>query len=155
MGTGPSNLQHFSIVGALTLVTTGIIYLLLSGDIIGFGFFEIPFAASAEAGIIDAFFTGHFILIAFLFSIIIVPLLYSVIAFRQREGDDTDAPHIHENTTLEIAWTVLPLLLVFGFGWWGVSSYTIAITLQPKSGERLDSSPGPEMGLDLFLPGAR
>ncbi|MEM9774301.1 MAG: cytochrome c oxidase subunit II [Chloroflexota bacterium] len=120
------NLKHFSIIGVLILAVTGSVYYILSTF-----FFELPEAASAQAAVIDALFNGHYILIAFLFSIVFVPLIYAVIVFRQQEGDETDAPHIHENTVLEIAWTVLPLFLVLGFGIWGVVSYNSVIASSP------------------------
>ncbi|MEM8857391.1 MAG: cytochrome c oxidase subunit II [Chloroflexota bacterium] len=121
------NLRHFSIIGVLILVVTGAVYYILSTF-----FFELPEAASAQAAVIDALFNGHYILIAFLFAIVFVPMIYSVVVFRQQEGDETDAPHIHENTALEIAWTVLPLFLVLGFGIWGVASYNSVIASSPN-----------------------
>ncbi len=120
------NAKHFSIVGVAIAIVTYLVYFILSTF-----FFELPEAASAEATIIDALFNGHYILIAFLFAIVVVPMVYSIAVFRQEEGDDTDAPHIHENTALEIAWTVLPIFLVIGFGVWGVSSYNQVIASEP------------------------
>lgn len=113
------NAKHFSIIGILIAIVTVVVYYTLSTY-----FFELPPAASAQAEVIDALFNGHYILIAFLFAVIVVPLVYSIIVFRQQEGDETDAPHIHENTALEIAWTVLPIIFVVGFGVWGLRSYS-------------------------------
>lgn len=121
------NARHFSIVGIGIIIVTGLVYYILTDF-----FFELPEAASAEAVIIDALFAGHYILIAFLFAIIVVPMLYAIAVFRQEEGDETDAPHVHENTALEIAWTVLPILLVIGFGIWGVVSYNQVIASEPN-----------------------
>ena len=120
------NAKHFSIVGILIPIVTAVVYYTISTF-----FFELPEAASAEASIIDDLFNGHYILIAFLFAIVVVPLVYSITVFRQEEGDETDAPHIHENTTLEIAWTVLPIFLVIGFGIWGVTNYNAVIASEP------------------------
>ena len=39
-------------------------------------------------------------------------LLYSVIRFRARKGDNSDGPPIHGNTTLEFTWTVIPAVIV-------------------------------------------
>lgn len=112
------NAKHFSIVGVLIAILTVLVYLAISRF-----FFQLPTAAAEQAILIDEMFTGHYILIAFLFSIVVVPMGYSIAVFRQEEGDETDAPHIHENTALEIAWTVVPILIVIGFGVWGVASY--------------------------------
>ncbi len=124
-----SNTVHFSIIGVLIVVCTLAVYTILTGAVpftdisIGYGLFEIPQAASAQAQPIDWLFDAHFWLIAFLFAVIVVPLLYSIVVFRQEEGDETDAPHIHGNTALEIAWTVVPLIFVAAFIVWGWQSY--------------------------------
>lgn len=135
----PSNAVQFSIIGVLIAVCTVVVYIILSGinplsgEVMGYGFFQPPEAASRQAAPIDALFQGHFWLIAFLFAVIVVPLLYSIVMFRQEEGDETDAPHIHGNTALEIAWTVLPLIFVFGFAIWGWTSYFDVIS--PRDNE--------------------
>ncbi len=79
----------------------------------------LPRASSAEAGPIDALFNGHYWMIAFLFSLIMVMMLYSVFVFRRQDGDETDGPHIHSNTKLEIGWTIVPTAVVLAFGVWG------------------------------------
>ncbi len=76
------NAKHFSIIGVLIAVVTVAVYYVLTDF-----FFELPEAASAQAQIIDDLFNGHYILIAFLFAIVVVPLLYSVVMLRQEEGD--------------------------------------------------------------------
>lgn len=118
-------IRHFSIITALTAVSTFGVYLLINLFL-----FERPFGVSNEAVLIERMFQAHFWLIGFLFSIIVVPLLYAVIVFRQKPGDDSDAPHIHGNTTLEIAWTILPVILVIGFAVWGVALYTDIVSAE-------------------------
>lgn len=142
------NTRHFSIVGVLILVLTGVMYLLLSGDLIGFGFFQRPPAASEEAATIDTLFVRHYWLIAFLFSVIVVPLMYAIFAFSQEEGDETDAPHIHGNTMLEIAWTTVPLIFVAVFSVWGFVSYTDVIAEEP--GEVLIRTQGYKWDWDFW-----
>jgi cytochrome c oxidase subunit 2 len=46
------------------------------------------------------------------FVIVVGWLLFNVIRFRRRPGDDTPPRQVHGNTTLEIVWTVIPILLV-------------------------------------------
>jgi cytochrome c oxidase subunit 2 len=82
--------------------------------------FQLPKAASAQAAPIDALFTGHFVVIAFLFSLVVTFMLVSLVLFRRKSDDDGDGEHIHGNTALEIAWTVAPLALVIVFAIWGV-----------------------------------
>ena len=107
------NRNHIINVTALVFIVTVPLYYLLRV------IYALPQAASAEAGPIDQMFTGHFIAIAFLFSLIMVFMLYSAVVFRRKPGDESDGPHIHSNTALEIAWTILPTFVVIGFGIWG------------------------------------
>jgi cytochrome c oxidase subunit 2 len=51
-----------------------------------------------------------------IFAIVMAVLLYSVFAFRVAPDDDSDGPSIHGNTNLEIAWTVVPAILVIAIG---------------------------------------
>lgn len=107
------NLRHILIVTALVIVTTVGLRLLFNW------IFALPIAASAEAQPIDVLFNGHFWMIAFLFALIMVLMLYSAFVFRRQPEDETDGPHIHGNTALEIGWTIVPTFVVIGFGVWG------------------------------------
>lgn len=95
--------------------------------------FALPVAASAEATPIDNLFNGHYWMIAFLFSLIMVLMIYSVFVFRREDDDETDGPHVHSNTKLEIGWTIIPLFVVLGFGFWG--AVTLNEITSPKEGE--------------------
>lgn len=95
--------------------------------------FALPMAASAEARPIDVMFSAHYWLIAFLFSLIMVMMLYAVFVFRRKDGDETDGPHVHGNTALEIGWTIVPTFVVIGFGIWG--AVTLNEITRPKPDE--------------------
>ena len=56
---------------------------------------------------------------SFFFALIVVPIAYSLIVFRRKKGETGDGEHIEGNTKLEIAWTVLPLFVVFLFAYLG------------------------------------
>lgn len=123
------NLRHFLIVLALVIFSTvGLRYLF-------YWIFALPVAASAEAQPIDALFNAHFWMIAFLFALIMVIMLYSTVVFRRQPGDESDGAHFHSNTTLEIVWTVLPLFTVIGFGIWG--AIILNDITSPKPGEMI------------------
>lgn len=107
------NSTHLLIVAVLIVVTSVGLYFLLDA------IYQLPIAASAEAVPIDQLFDAHFIMIAFLFSLIMVFMIYSVFTFRRKPGDDTDGVHFHGHTGLEIGWTIVPLITVIGFGLWG------------------------------------
>jgi cytochrome c oxidase subunit 2 len=51
-----------------------------------------------------------------IFSLVAAVIVYAVWTFRVQPDDDTDGPPIHGNTGLEIAWTVVPAVLVIAIG---------------------------------------
>jgi cytochrome c oxidase subunit 2 len=54
-----------------------------------------------------------FIIAAIVFVVVQGLIIYSVVKFRQREDDDGSLPvQVHGNTRLEIAWTVVPALIL-------------------------------------------
>src|SRR5215213_3273748 len=69
-------------------------------------------AASEEAGPIDTLFDVMIVLSCFVFSIVLVMFGYAIWRFRAKPGDESDGAPIHGNTKLEIAWTVIPTVIV-------------------------------------------
>lgn len=114
MPKSSSDRRHFIIAGVLVVIGTILMNLLLKSAL------PLPVQASIESLTIDQLIGWHLTLIAFLFSLIVVFMLYAIVVFRRREGDDSDGEHFEGNTTLEIAWTVIPLILVIIFGYIGV-----------------------------------
>ncbi len=51
-----------------------------------------------------------------IFSLVFAVIVYSMISFRAAPEDDSDGPHIHGHTGLEIAWTAIPAVLVIAVG---------------------------------------
>ncbi len=74
----------------------------------------VPQLASEEGEFVDQMFRLQIYIIAFIFSLIIVLMLYSVVVFRRKPGDTSDGAYIKGNTPLEITWTVVPLAVVIG-----------------------------------------
>ena len=106
-------MRHFVIVGILVVATTILTYVgLNSADL-------MPLAASAQAVPIDQMLNLELIFMSFFFALIIVPMAYSLIVFRRKKGDTSDAEHMEGNTTLEIGWTVVPLFIVTAFAYIG------------------------------------
>jgi cytochrome c oxidase subunit 2 len=62
------------------------------------------------------------VLSSFVFSLVIVMLFYALWKFKAKPGDESDGEPIHGNTRLEVAWTVIPTIIVlFGAGYsWSV-----------------------------------
>jgi len=76
----------------------------------------LPTPASREAGRIDFVFWFVITICIVIFAIVAAVLLYSVVYFRAAPDDDSDGPPIHGNTGIEIAWTLVPTLLVTAIG---------------------------------------
>ena len=106
--------RDLAVVAALMVaLTLGTYWLLVA-------IYELPVAASTEAVEIDVLFNAHFFLIAFLFALVSTFMVYSIIRFRRRPGEeDAVGDQFHGNTFLEIAWTIVPLATVIFFGVWG------------------------------------
>ncbi len=79
-------------------------------------------AASTAAPKIDDLLNVMIVLSAFVFSLVMVMLFYALWKFKVKPGDESDGEPIHGNTRLEIAWTVIPTIIVlFGAGYsWSV-----------------------------------
>jgi cytochrome c oxidase subunit 2 len=76
--------------------------------------------ASTAAGPIDTLLDVAIVLSAFVFAVVMVMLGYSIYRWRARPGDESDGEPIHGNTRLEIAWTVIPTVIVVflaGYSW--------------------------------------
>lgn len=120
-------MKHFAIVGPLVLVVAALVYFGLTA--LGL----LPEAASAQAASIDWLFNLEVATISFLFALIVVPLVYSLIIFRRRKGETGDGEHIEGNTRLEIAWTVIPLIVVLVFAYLGAWSLGETRRVDPQA----------------------
>lgn len=120
-------MRHFVIVGILVILLASLTYIGLNA--IGL----LPVAASAQAVPIDWLWNWQVVAMSFLFSLIAVPMGYSLIVFRRKKGDTTDAEHIEGNINLEIAWTVLPLFLVMIFAYMGAYSLGEVLREDPNA----------------------
>jgi cytochrome c oxidase subunit 2 len=123
-------MKHLIIAGILVVIVTALL-------IVGLGQANIlPVAASAQATPIDWMFNVEFNVIAFLFALIIVFMVYSIIVFRRKAGDQTDAKHIEGNTKLEVVWTIIPLITVIIFAF--IGSQTLAQTQRIEEAMEVD-----------------
>lgn len=94
----------------------------------------LPVAAGDEATLYDGLFNTILAIAAGFFLIVEGVLLYSIIKFRKRKGDETDGPAIHENLTLEIAWTAIPTVIVMWVAIYSFDVYTAMQGTQDLSG---------------------
>ncbi len=117
--------RHFVIVSVLVAIVAAI-------SIVGLWALPKFPSASTQAITVNWLFDLHLAVIGFLFALVMVFMLYSLFVFRRKAGDEGDGDHFEGNTKLEIAWTVLPLILVLIFGVIG------AITLQDVTAAQED-----------------
>jgi|SRR3990172_121786 len=109
-------MRHFVIVGILIIAGALLVYMGLDAAEL------MPTAASAQATEIDWMWNLQVVAMSFLFALIVVPMFYSLVVFRRRKGDTTDAEHIEGNMPLEITWTVIPLFVVMLFAYLGAGN---------------------------------
>jgi cytochrome c oxidase subunit 2 len=78
--------------------------------------------ASTAAGDIDRLLDVMIVLSAFVFALVMVMLFDALWQFKAKPGDESDGEPIHGNTRLEVAWTLIPTIIVlFGAGYsWAV-----------------------------------
>jgi cytochrome c oxidase subunit II len=81
--------------------------------------------ASTLAPNIDNIFMFITAIGVFFFTLITVLIVIFVQRYRRRSADDI-TPHITHNPTLEIVWSVLPLLILIGIFFWGFHGYVVA-----------------------------
>ena len=108
-------MRHFIVAAIIVILLMVGTYFLLDNIQL------LPEQASLQARSIDELFRFDFIAIAVLFSLIIGLMIYSIIFFRRRKGDETDGPHIEGNTPLEVVWTLVPLGFVLFLAYYGSS----------------------------------
>ena len=107
---------HFFVVGILVIVTAILAY---------FGvnvFWAMPVEASLQAKSIDWLWNIQLIAMSFLFALIVVPMVYSLIVFRRRKGETGEGEHFEGNTNLEIGWTIIPLIAVVAMAYIGAGN---------------------------------
>ena len=120
-------MRHFILVGILVIAMTFLTYTGLTAAHL------MPVEASAQASEVDWMWNLQLIAMSFLFSLIAVPIVYSLVVFRRRKGDTTDAEHIEGNTPLEITWTIIPLFIVVIFAYLGAGNLARTIRNSPDA----------------------
>ncbi len=58
-----------------------------------------------------------FIMATVVFVIVQAALVYTIIRFRARKGDDSEPVQMHGNTKLEIMWTIIPVVILASIGY--------------------------------------
>ena len=98
--------RHAPALALLMLVIGG----LTAATVLLFDWF--PDQGSEQAERIDHLMWYLVITAGVIFTIVTSVLVYSIWRFRAKPGDESDGPPNHGNTSLEVAWTVLPAILL-------------------------------------------
>lgn len=111
-----SSQQGFDISQYIPYIFVGAVWTLISAymGLEGYKWF-IPEAASVEAEAVDRLFQFMLFIGTFIFLLVQCCIYFFAVRygfFRNRE-DDTDGPPIHGNNTIEIIWTIIPVIIVF------------------------------------------
>lgn len=120
-------MKRYVIIFILVIVSTFLIHTWL----VSIGLF--PIEASAQSVAIDQLFHVHLWLISVLFSLIMVTLVYSLIAFHRRKGESGEGAYITGNSTLEITWTAIPLLAVLVLAYAGAKTLGAIRVIDPTA----------------------
>jgi cytochrome c oxidase subunit 2 len=114
-------MRRYVVISILVIVSTYLIHAFLMR--VGL----LPPEASTQSIAVDNLFYVHYWMISFLFSLVMVTMIYSLIAFRRRKGEQGDGVYLTGMTALEITWTAIPFMAVL------VLSYVGAQTLGQES----------------------
>ena len=99
-----------------TTIVVAAVYLLVS--VVGINWFTsfvpviFPPQASAESKSVDELFHVLLIIGGIIFFLIQGMLLISVVAFRARQGDESEGASYHGSMILELVWTIIPAIVV-------------------------------------------
>jgi cytochrome c oxidase subunit 2 len=89
---------------------------------------------STAAEKIDTLLDVMIVLSSFVFSLVMVMLGYALWKFRAKPGDEGDGEPIHGNTRLEVAWTLIPTVIVlFGAGY----SWSVLADIEDRRADRM------------------
>ncbi len=152
-------MKRYVIIFVLVIVSTFLIHTWL----ISVGLF--PIEASSQSVAIDQLFHVHLWIISFLFSLIMVTLVFSLIVFHRRKGEIGDGAYLTGNSTLEITWTAIPLMAVLVLAYAGAKNLGTIRVIDPSAlqvkvtaGQWYWQYAYPEYGVtstDLYLPVSR
>ncbi len=108
-------MKHYVIAGILTVILSILTFFALAAVV-------FPTAASVQAGPIDRMVNLQLGIISFLFALIVVFIIYSIVVFRQRKGETGEGSYFKGSARLEVVWTLIPLATVIGVSFLGAQS---------------------------------
>lgn len=109
------------------------IVVLAAGVLVGLYVQLMPIEASSESRLVDVLFSTLLGIAGSIFLLVEGVLLYSAIRFRRRKGETGDGLPIHGSNRLELAWTIVPAVLVIWLGIYSYQVFTKIRTLHPDA----------------------
>ncbi len=120
-------MRHYVVIFILVIASTFLVHTgLISAHL-------LPAQASLQALTVDKVFGIHIWLISFLFSLIMIILVYSLIFFHRRKGETGEGAYFTGNTALEITWTAIPLVLVIALAIVGAQTLGVIQQIDPSA----------------------
>jgi cytochrome c oxidase subunit II len=101
----------------------------------------LPVAATDEASLVDGLFNAMMTVSTGIFLLVEGILIYSVFRYRKRAGDETDGPPVEGNVPLEILWTAIPAIIVFGISVYSFDVYNEMGGFDPHSIHQVQMAP--------------
>lgn len=109
----------------------------------------LPTAATDEAELVDGLFNTMMTVSTGIFLLVEGILIYSAIKYRRRPGDNEDGPPVEGNVPLEILWTAIPAIIVFGISVYSFDVYNEIGGFDPHAAHE-----APIMQESMKMPGA-
>lgn len=106
----------------LLTLTAGIVITLISLWV-GQNHGLLPEQASVQAPLVDGFFNVMMTIATALFIVVEGAIVYFVIRYRRRAGDNEDGIPLEGNLPLEAFWTAIPAIIVIGLGLYSVDVF--------------------------------
>ncbi len=124
------------VIGATIVILAAFVVLLGAGDPRNFvTFLYPPEAVTTQGAAIRELYTIVFLIAVVIFFVVEALIIWSVIRYRRKPGDDTLPPQTHGNNIAETVWTVVPTIIVafmFVISWQTLNSVE-AVSAQPDT----------------------
>jgi cytochrome c oxidase subunit 2 len=108
--------------------------ILIAGVFVGLLVRLMPVEASGRAGQVDLLFHTMLGFAASIFLLVEGILVFLAFRFRRKKGEDGDGVPLHGSNRLEVAWTIMPSLIVL---WLGIYSYQILTQIETPPSDAL------------------
>src|SRR5688500_2239321 len=110
-GTRPSIGSLLAGIIAVAALAAFVLWLVLNGEKVVRSFFP-PDAVTAQGREIGTLYTIVFLIAAVVFFVVEALIIWSVIRYRRKPGDDELPPQTHGHNLAEVVWTLIPTIIV-------------------------------------------